>query len=129
GSNVPVSKSSPALSLSTTAHYAYTQNVGVLIANGFNSNEVKSTLNALQQNGAFIDVISEKLGTVVGADGTKLEVNKTFTSTYPVLFDSFYVVGGRTENQEKFNQDVMHYINEAYKHYKPIGVATTASTY
>lgn len=127
--NVPVTKSSPVLSESNQPRYAYTQKVAVLIGNEFNSEEVKNTLNVLKQYGAFVEIISENLGVVTGNHGTKIEVDKPFVSTYPVLFDSVYVVGGRTESQAKFNQGVMHFVNEAYKHYKPIGVATTAISY
>ncbi|WP_106496524.1 catalase [Lentibacillus sp. Marseille-P4043] len=129
GGNVPVSKSSPSLSLANTPHYAYTRKVGVLISNGFNGEEVRGVLTTLQQYGVFIEIISEKLGTVTGADGTKIKAEKAFVSTYPVLYDSIYVVGGRAENQAKFNQHIMHFVNEQYKHYKPIGVATTAQSY
>ena len=41
------------------------------------------------------------------------------------MFDSLYVVGGTAENQAKFNYNIEYFINEAFKHYKPIGVATT----
>ncbi|MGY0692036.1 catalase [Virgibacillus sp. FSP13] len=129
GSNVPITKSSPAVSMANTPHYAYTRKVGVLIGNGFNGEEVKSVLNTLKQYGVFIEIISENLGMVTGDDGTKIEVDKPFVSTYPVLYDSTYVVGGRTENQAKFNQQILHYVSEQYKHYKPIGVATTAQSY
>ncbi|CAM3180098.1 catalase [Filibacter tadaridae] len=127
--HVPVTACSPTLSISNTPHYAYSQKVGVLIGNGFNGDEVRHVLNVLKEYGVFIEVISEKLGTVTGADGTKIKVDKIFVSTYPVLYDSIYVVGGSTENQKKFNQDIMTFINEAYKHYKPIGIATTAQSY
>src|SRR5699024_3963015 len=56
GSHVSVTKSSPALSEVNTPHYAYTQKVGVLIGNGFNSEEVSNTFNVLQKYGVFIDV-------------------------------------------------------------------------
>lgn len=127
--NVPVTKSSPAISQLNTPHYAYTQKVAVLIGNGFNGREVRYTLDTLYQNGVFIDIISEKLGTVIGDDGTKLKVEETFLTKYPVLYDSFYVVGGRAENQANFNQGISEFIHEAYKHYKPIGVATTGQPY
>src|SRR5699024_2107818 len=129
GSHVPVTASSPALSTANTAFYAYTQKVGVLIDDGFNGEEVRSTLDYLHHWGVFIEIISEKLGTVTGADGTKIEVGETFTATYPVLYDSLYVVGGRPDYEAKFAQDVMHFVNMAYKHYKPIGVATTGQGY
>ncbi|QKY71002.1 catalase [Lentibacillus sp. CBA3610] len=128
GSHVPVSTSYPSLSQANTPSYAYTQKVGVLIGHGFNDQEVTNVLNTLKQNGIFITIISEKLGTVTGADGTKLKVDESFLTSSPYLLDALYVVGGSTKNQERFNQDVMRYAGEAYRHYKPIGVATTGES-
>lgn len=125
GTHVNVTKSSSALSETNTAHYASTQKVAVLIGDGYNGEEVTDVLNQLQQNGVFIDIIGEKLGTVTGFDGTEIEVDQTFISTHPVLFDSFYIVGSNSEGESKFHQNIETFIEEAYKHYKPIGVATT----
>src|SRR5699024_3154654 len=127
--NVPVTESSPSLSMANTPHYAYTQKVGILIGDGFNGEEVKSVINTLKEYGVFMDVISEKLGTVTGDDGTEIKVDKGFVSTYPVMYDSLYVVGGRGDAYAKLDQDIMHFVNSAYKHYKPIGVATTGENY
>lgn len=129
GSNVPVSTSYASLSQYNTPSYAYTQKVGVLIGNGFNGKEVTNVLNYLQQNGVFIDIISETLGKVTGNDGTTIKVNKTFLTTSPYLFDSLYVVGGSAKNEAKFLQDIMDFVSNAYKHYKPIGVASTGQSY
>ncbi|MED4474840.1 MULTISPECIES: catalase [Bacillaceae] len=129
GSNVPVSTSYASLSQYNTPSYAYTQKVGVLIGNGFNGKEVTNVLNYLQQNGVFIDIISETLGKVTGSDGTTIKVNKTFLTTSPYLFDSLYVVGGSAKNEAKFLQDIMDFVSNAYKHYKPIGVASTGQSY
>lgn len=129
GSHIPVTKSSPSLSQANTPHYAYTQKVGILIGNGFNDKEVNHVLHTLEKNGVFMDIISEKLGTVKGAGGTTMKANKSFLTTYSVLYDSLYVVGGSASNQVKFNQDIMTFVNKAYQYYKPIGVATTAQSY
>ncbi|GAA0428241.1 catalase [Lentibacillus halophilus] len=129
GSHVPVEKQSPALSLANMPHSAYTQKVGVLIGNGFHGEEVRNTLDILHKYGVFVDIISEKLGAIRGSDGTIVEANKTFITTYPVLYDALYVVGGSPEHEAKFKQDVMDFLDEAYKHYKPIGIATTATNY
>ncbi|WP_449354026.1 catalase [Virgibacillus natechei] len=129
GSNVPVSTSYPSLSQANTPKYAYTQKVGVLIGNGFNGNEVTSVLNYLQECGVFIEIVSEQLGTVTSADGTKLKVDATFLTMSPYLYDALYVVGGSSKNEDKFSQDIMTYVSQAYKHYKPIGVATTGESY
>ncbi|MFD1363377.1 catalase [Lentibacillus salinarum] len=129
GSHVPVSTSFPSLSQYSTPSYAYTQKVGVLIGNGFNGNEVISMLNYLQQCGVIIEIVSEQLGTVTGADGTKLKVDQTFLTTSPYLYDSLYVVGGSSKNQVKFDQDMANFVQNAYTHYKPIGVASTGQSY
>lgn len=124
-SNVQITKSSPALSQANTPHYAYTQKVGIIIGNNFNDREVRNTLDALGKCGVFVDIISEKLGDVVGAGGSTITVNKSFITSDSVLYDSLYIVGGNVQNQKNFNYNVMEFVNKAYKHYKPIGVATT----
>lgn len=129
GSHVSVDKSSPTLSQENTIFSAYTQKVGVLIDDGFNGEEVSNVLDTLQQNGIFVEIISAKLGNVKAEDGTEIKVNKTFLTSNPVLFDSIYVVDGSTENEKMLNQDIMTFLNEAYKQYKPIGMATTAQSY
>lgn len=129
GTNVPVSASYASLSQASTPKYAYTQKVGVLIGDGFNGAEVTNVLNTLQQNGVFVDIVSERLGTVTGSDGTTLKVNKTFLTSSPYLVDSLYVVGGNSNNQGKFNADITEFVHVAYQHYKPIGVATTGQSF
>ncbi|KPH78426.1 catalase [Oceanobacillus caeni] len=128
GSNVPVSTSYASLSQANTPKYAYTQKVGVLIGDDFNGQEVTHVLNTLKQYGVFVDIISDKLGTVTGTDGTTLKVDKTFMTSSPYLVDSLYVVGGCSRNQAKFNQDIMNFVQNAYTHYKPIGVASTGES-
>ncbi|GAA0488733.1 catalase [Salinibacillus aidingensis] len=129
GTHVPVSTSYPSLSLENTPKYAATLKVGVIIGDGFNGQEVTNTLNFLQNNHVYIEVISNKLGNVTGADGTQIKVNQTFMTASPYLYDTIYVVGGDMGNQTKFMQDVTDYVHNAYKHYKPIGVATTGQNF
>lgn len=129
GTNVPISTSYPSLSIASSPRYAYTQKVGVLISDGFHDEEVINMLEVLHKYGVFVEIVSEKLGVVTGANGTDIEVDKTFLTTSPYLLDSLYVVGGNTENQTKIKQDIMYFTNVAYTHYKPIGVATNAQSY
>ncbi|MGM8366183.1 catalase [Virgibacillus sp. W0181] len=129
GSHVSVSTSYPSLSQYTTPKYAYTQKLGVLIGDGFNSQEITNVLNTLEKQGVFVDIISETLGTVMAEDGTKLKVDATYLTASPYLYDAIYVVGGKSKNEAKFMQDVSDFVHHAYKHYKPIGVATTGQSY
>ncbi|GIO25407.1 catalase [Ornithinibacillus bavariensis] len=129
GSHVPVSTVYPSLSQYRTPKYALTQKVGILVGDNFNDNEVIGVLNLLQDNGVFFLIISDTLGTVTGANGTKLKVDETFITTSPYLVDTLYVVGGNSNNQEKFNADVTNFVHDAYMHYKPIGVASTGQSF
>src|SRR5690625_4685499 len=127
--NVPVTGSSKYISQMNTPFYPNTQKLAVLIGNEFNDEEVGSTLDSLKNKGVFIDIISDRLGEVRGRGGETLKVDETFTTKYSVLYDSLYVVGGKVKNQKGFNQNILDWVQEAYKHYKPIGVATTGTNY
>jgi len=129
GSHVDVSDSYPSLSQANAPKNAYTQKVGVIIADGFDDQEVNNVLKTLQEQGAFVEIVSETLHDVVGANGTKLNVDKTFITTSPYLLDSLYIVGGTAKNEMKFNYYMNEFIKVAYEHYKPIGVATSAASY
>ena len=125
GEQVNVNASSPALSQENTIRVPYTLKVGVLIGNDFNGAEVKKVVKTLRKYGVTVDIIGEKLGKVRGADGLAVIVNGTFLTMDPVLFDALYVVGGTAENQSKFDYDIEYFIDEAFKHYKPIGIASS----
>ncbi len=130
GTHVSVETSYPSLSQYTNMNSsAYTRKVGVLIGNGFNGKEVSEALSSLEESGVFVDVISDKLGEVKGDDGTSIMVNKTFLTSSPYLVDSLYVVGGASTDQPMFDGEMAIFVQEAYKHYKPIGVASTGKAY
>lgn len=129
GTHVPVTSKSPAISQLNTPYYAYTQKVGVIIGNGFNGTEVKNVLAAFDSQKVFYDIIGERLGVITGSDGTKLEANETLLTKNPHLYDTLYIVGGTVENKGKFDQEIVDWVNTAYKYFKPIGVASTAQAY
>lgn len=128
GTHVPVDISYPSLSQERTPKYAATLKVGVIVGNGFNGQEVSNVLHTLKQNGVFTVIVSEKLGTVTGADGTQLKVQETFITSDPYLFDSLYIVGG-TETGPIFIKATNKFFVTAYEQYKPIGVSTTGQSF
>ncbi|WP_438319164.1 catalase [Sporosarcina sp. FA9] len=129
GEQVPVTNSSPALSQENTIKTPQTLTVGVLIGNGFKGAEVLATLRTLMNAGVIVKIVSEKLGTIRSSDNYQVAVEETFLTTSPVLFDALYIVGGNSENEAKFESDITYFINESFKHYKPIGVATTGQKF
>ena len=129
GSHVPVTESSEAISLANTPPSAFTKKVAILIGDDFNDEEVEKTLSALKEEGTFVHIVSDQLGEVKGTNGTALQVTDTFLTTHPTLFDSLYVVGGTSKNQQKFDDQVQEFVNMQYKYFKPIGIATTGAKY
>lgn len=129
GEQSKVTASSPVLSQANTPSYPYTMNVGVLIGNGFNIAEVKEAVQTLENAGANVTLIGEKLGPVVSAENVQGKITETFLTTDAVLFDALYVVGGKAENQAKFQSDIENFIDEAFMHYKPIGIAKTGESF
>ncbi|MEK3993453.1 catalase [Psychrobacillus sp. FSL K6-2365] len=125
GEQSQVTASSPALSQANTIKVPQTLKVAVLIGNGFNLPEVEMTIKTLRRYGVDYTIVSEKFGVIRSSEGQKVRVNETFLTTAPVLFDSLYVVGGKANNQAKLYSDIAYFIDEAYKHYKPIGIATS----
>ncbi|QUW23692.1 catalase [Sporosarcina sp. Marseille-Q4063] len=121
-----VTETSPALSQEATAKLPNTRKIAVLIGNNFDEDEVKSVVDALLGAGMIVDIVSEKLGEVHSNDQLTIEVNETFLTVHSVLYDGLYVVGGEANNPKKFKNDMADFINEAFRHYKPIGIATTA---
>ncbi|MFJ7950907.1 catalase [Lysinibacillus sp. NPDC096418] len=125
GEQINVTLSSPALSQANTVKLPQTLKVGVLIGDGFDGTEVNNVLKVLTKYGVRYSIIAERLGAIKSKDGVQLTATETYQTTDSVLFDALYVVGVKADNQAKFNQDIQIYINQAFRHYKPIGVATT----
>ncbi|MFD1359468.1 catalase [Fictibacillus halophilus] len=119
GKESEVTKSSPALSQLNTKKNPSTRKVGVIVGNEINGKEVSAILKTLKAKGIQAEVISDKLGKPMAGDGTELEVMHTFLTASSVLFDAIYLAGGSTD--AKFKKNALHFINEAYAHYKPIG--------
>ena len=115
-----VTKASPALSLNNTVKSPATRKVGVLIDQGFNEAEVMEILEGLEAKGVQYKVVSEMQGKLKGTSGKEIEVDHTFSTTDPVLYDAIYAVGG-PDVSRKFAKEAARYIAEAFDHYKPIG--------
>lgn len=127
--NYPAPPDYPSLSLLNTPSYAATQKVGVVIAADFPAEEVKQVLRRFDENQVFYDIISDNLGEITSYGGTTVNANQTFTTTYPVLYDSIYLVGGKMRNPQLLKQEMEKYFKSAYQFFKPIGIATGGEKY
>ncbi len=125
----PVTESSPAVSQQNTVKLPDTRKVAVLIGNGFDGEEVESVISSCVKAGMTVDLVSDKFGIRYGKNEIAAEIDETFLTVHPTLYDAIYVVGGEADNQKKFTMDIVDFINEAYKHYKAIGIASTGKVF
>ncbi len=116
-------KSSPAVSMENTVKNTIrSRRIAVLVADGFNGSELTKVKEALEKGGAHLTVISKLLSPVKSVEGQELGVDMNFVSTGSILFDAVYVPGGQQSIEALKQQgNAVHFINEAFKHCKPIG--------
>lgn len=115
-----VTKASPALSQENTIKTQVGRKIAVILYNGFQDTEVKEILQGLNLAGVAYEIISDKQGFVSGKNKIDLQVDHTFTTTHPVLYDAIYIVGGSNVD-DAFYKNASDFIKEAHKHYKAIG--------
>nr|WP_236005944.1 catalase [Desemzia sp. RIT 804] len=113
-------KSSPALSQENTVKFPDTRKVGVILADGFDGQEVNMLLDQLTAAKMSYEVVNEHQGTVKGTDGTEITVDYTFTTTDAVLYDTLFLIGG-PDVSKMFKKETSKFVEKTFDHYKTIG--------
>jgi len=119
----PVTKSSPGLSQERTVMDTIrTRKVAILLADGFDNDDLMQVKQALSAKGAYPVIISQFHGMVRSMDGKEVEVDKSYVTTGSIVYDAVFIPGGKDHISTLKSQGyAIHFINEAYKHCKPIG--------
>jgi catalase len=115
---------SPALSmLNTRTDTIQGRRVAILAAGGVDGAEVRTVKDALMKAGAQVIVVSKALGTVDDDKGQPVNVDQSSLTSASIMFDAVYVPGGeRSVSALKKQGDALHFVLEAYRHAKPIGL-------
>ncbi|MDW7674819.1 MAG: DJ-1/PfpI family protein, partial [Bacillota bacterium] len=122
-----VTDSSPAVSQENTHKCPKTRKVAILVENGFNFPELSQVQEALKAAGVSADIISQNLGMLTSVDGKQIEVTKNYHTGGSIMYDALYITGGRQCVDLLLTQgDAVHFVNEAFKHAKPIGATNEA---
>lgn len=113
---------SPALSmLNNPGNSIATRKVAILAADGADRKGIEGMKKALMKEGAAGLVVGPRGGVLRGSDGGEIMVDVSLLTTSSVLFDAVYVPGGEESIATlRRHADMAHFINEAYKHCKPI---------
>jgi catalase len=113
---------SEALSMANTRKNTIkSRQVAVLAANGVNIDSIIKMKAALEAEGAQCRIIAPKGGELSGKNGKSLKPDHTLLTTASVLFDALYLPAGMESAKTLIEDaDAVHFINEAFKHCKPI---------
>lgn len=98
--------------------------IAILAADGVDLAQVKQVKEALMDAGASVKIVSKLLGKIKGINGEEIKVDKNAVTTGSIMFDAVFIPGGK-ESVEKLKKqgDALHFVNEAFKHGKPIGAS------
>jgi catalase len=99
---------------------AKTRKVAVLVADGVDGDDLDTLKMALKEAGVTAKIISKYGGNVQTTTG-EIAVDKMFVTTASVLFDAVLVPGGSSVETLTMQGDAIHFINETFRHGKPIG--------
>ena len=113
---------SAALSMKNTIKDSIkTRKIAVLVADGVNELSVQKVKEMLEAKGAVVELIASKLGSIISENDVVFSIPKSFLTTASVLYDAVYVPGGiNSVATLAAEPDAIHFLNEAFKHCKPI---------
>jgi catalase len=115
-------RNSPALSQERGAMPIATRKVAILASDGVDSDQVEAVKQRLSDEGAQAEIVSKSGGQITASDGSKLDVDKMFVAAASVMFDALLIPGGPDSIATLLKEgDARHFVNEAFRHCKPIG--------
>ncbi len=118
---LPIAKSAALSMLNSKKDSIQTRQIAILASDGVEEAALKGMMDALKAKGAVPKIVAPHLGNITGDKGGKFEVNESLRTTASVLFDAVYVPGGAASIKAlKAEPDAVHFLDEAYKHCKPI---------
>jgi catalase len=116
-------ESSPALSMETSGGGIQTRKVAILVADGVETGAMKIVQQALLDAGAVCKIVGPHLGFVSTSSGQQLAVDFTYVNMPSVMFDAVLVPSGAISAKALVgNGDAVHFVLEAYKHFKTVCV-------
>ena len=104
-----------------------TRKIAVLLADGVDENSVEIVRESLLNEGCIVEIIAPKLGFVMSKNDEQIAVDKSFLTAASVLYDAVYVPGGTNSVATlEAEADAVHFLNQAFKHCKPIAADAEA---
>ncbi len=124
----PKTKSSKALSLFyDNPKTIKTRQIAFLCDDGVDDASLNQMKSALEKEGAMAKIVATHHGEIKSADGKMIAVDDSFLTGAPFVFDAFYVPAGKKSINTLMKEPaVIEFLNQGYKHLKPIAGAGEA---
>ena len=124
----PEVEKSPALSMKVKAGEGSiaTRKVAFMVANGVSSASIDHLKNAIESQGAEAVLIAPNVGTIKSKEGKDLKIEHSLLTEASVCYDAFYTPEGDSVEMLMGEADYLHFINEGFRHCKPIAFAKGA---
>lgn len=94
--------------------------IAILIEDGASYTDIAAIKGALTAQGADVKLIGAKLGSVASLEESSIQVDHAINTMPSVMFDAVFIPDGELAVKIKENGEFIHFIYEAYKHYKVI---------
>ena len=100
-----------------------TRKIAFLCADGVDGNSLSTMKSALTSQGAMVKILAPHGGRIRTSEGTEEKVDHDYATTASVLFDAVFIPSGEKSVEKlKKEANVIKFLNEVYKHCKPIAV-------
>jgi catalase len=103
-----------------------TRKVAFLVDDGVSKASVDKMKGPLEKEGAQVVLIASHVGSIVYKEGGKEEIQHTYLTEASVCYDAFYTPDGDAVKKLADNPDYLQFLNEGYRHCKPLAFAEGA---
>jgi len=119
--------SSPARSQDKPGDTIKGRKVAVLGGDGVNAEHFEAVKDALIAQDALVELIAAHAGMIIDSAGKPQKVNRAAPNAPSVIYDAVVVPGGSSAAALAKSGLAIHFLNEAYRHGKPIAAISDGS--
>jgi catalase len=113
--------SSPALSQDKPGDTIKGRKVAILGGDGVDAAQLKAVKDSLMAQEALVELIAARAGTITDSVGKPQKVNRAAPNAPSVIYDAVVVLGGGSSAEALAKSGLaIHFLNEAFRHGKPI---------
>src|SRR5271156_928426 len=112
--------SAPVLSQDKPGDTIKGRKIAILDGEGIDAKQLKAVKHALIEQEALVELIAAHAGTITDSAGEAQKVNRAAPNAPSVIYDAVVIPGGTSAAALAKSGVAIHFVNEAYRHGKPI---------